>query len=550
MKSARVLLLFTMFFMPGSRAQSQDPIQSYESLISDIQAAVKTHSQIARIETIGKTEQGREIHAVTLSAGDHSQKPALLIVAGIEATHLAGVQFAARFVLNTLEQYDKTDSIKQLLDRATIYIVVNANPDARKAGLTKPVAERNATLVPFDDDNDGHLDEDPPDDLNLDGLITSMRIKTPGGTWRPSKFDPRVLVPAVPDKGDKGVYELMSEGLDNDGDGQINEDAPGGVNPNRNFSFGYRFFSTESGAHPMIAKESRTLADFCIAQENIAVVLVFSSQDNLVSPWEHDKKDDDRAVKTSVDEKDAPYYKFIGDKYRDVTKFSDKPATKTGTGSFVDWAYFHFGRWALASKGWEVPQVRDTSKTDDKKKEQEADVKALFWLESAGVDAFVDWKPVQHPDYPDKIVEVGGFRPFALASPPVASLDTLSAKHHRFLYYLASLLPRADLENLKVEKLSGDLFRISADLVNTGYFPTNSAHGSKSGLCRNIRVALELKDGQTVVQGKRVTLTDPIAGSGGAFKLAWVVSAKSGTRLKLDVNGPTIINISREVDLK
>ena len=32
-----------------------------------------------------------------------------------------------------------------------------------------------------DDDNDGRLDEDGPEDLNKDGFITVMRVKDPNG---------------------------------------------------------------------------------------------------------------------------------------------------------------------------------------------------------------------------------------------------------------------------------------------------------------------------------------------------------------------------------
>ncbi len=55
------------------------------------------------------------------------------------------------------------------------------NPDAARADFTTPRCERTSNGNPLDDDLDMQVDEDGPDDLNQDGLITSMRVKDPEG---------------------------------------------------------------------------------------------------------------------------------------------------------------------------------------------------------------------------------------------------------------------------------------------------------------------------------------------------------------------------------
>ena len=52
-----------------------------------------------------------------------------------------------------------------------------------------------------------------------------MRRKDPGGGFKVSPEDPRLLVPVKP--GEPGEYEVLGlEGIDNDGDGAVNEDPP------------------------------------------------------------------------------------------------------------------------------------------------------------------------------------------------------------------------------------------------------------------------------------------------------------------------------------
>ena len=88
---------------------------------------------------------------------------------------------------------------------------------------------------PKDDDRDGLFDEDFPDDLDGDGNITTMRKKDPNGNYKEDPEDPRILVRVKP--GEKGEWSMLGqEGIDNDGDGNVNEDSEGFVDPNRNLA--------------------------------------------------------------------------------------------------------------------------------------------------------------------------------------------------------------------------------------------------------------------------------------------------------------------------
>ena len=129
----------------------------------------------------------------------------------------------------------------------------------------------------------GLVDEDGPEDLNGDGLITSMRVEDPEGEFIP---DParaaRCSLKADKAKGEKGAWKLLSEGVDNDKDEQWNEDGLGGVNLNRNFPLQLLSSSRpDAGRHQVSESETRALADFVVAHPNIGLAFTFGAADNL-----------------------------------------------------------------------------------------------------------------------------------------------------------------------------------------------------------------------------------------------------------------------------
>lgn len=93
------------------------------------------------------------------------------------------------------------------------------------------------------DDLDLKADEDGPDDLNGDGIISYMRYKDPEGAMIVDPDDDRLMIRVDPIKGIRGEYKVIYEGIDNDKDGLINEDGPGGVVINRNFPHDYKHYT-------------------------------------------------------------------------------------------------------------------------------------------------------------------------------------------------------------------------------------------------------------------------------------------------------------------
>ncbi|MBI4811580.1 MAG: hypothetical protein HY800_09130 [Ignavibacteriales bacterium] len=564
--------------------------------------AVSSHKDIAMIESIGKTLEKRDLWAVTIGGKDAESRRAMLIVGGVDADRLIGSELTLRFMNFLLTNYGKVDSITQLINSTTFYILPRVNPDASEEFFKKPLYARTFNAKPTDDDKDDVIDEDGFDDLNGDGLITMMRIKDNRGEWIPHTDDPRIMKKVDPSNGEVGIYKLYTEGIDNDKDEQWNEDEEGGVDFNMNFPHNYQFFSKGSGSHQISEAETRAVTDFCFSHPNIAVVFAFSSNDNLMNPWKKEQRqgqpsqdqrsqcrripmDDEEQTPrftTSVMDEDEQYYTYISKQYQEITKLKAAPQSTKGEGAFGEWAYYHLGRWSFAANPWWIPEIEpkkdsaaiDTTKKkhqqekkgqegerkfdmvkgkgpDEKPDEYADQLKALKWLDTNRIkDGFINWTKIKHKDFPDNEVEVGGFRPYILTNPPTDSIDIIASKQNVFLAWLGTMLPQIAIRNVKIEPIDGKVFRLTADITNAGYFPSNSAMGDKARWSRNVKVLLDIGKEQSLAGGKLKIVLDPIKGNGGRHEIIWLIVSKPGESVTITAESSMTGKATQTVTLK
>jgi hypothetical protein len=523
------------------------------------QVASLASSEFVTATSLGKTLGGREMHLLMIGSGKAEEKPAILIVGNVHAPHLAGGELALR-VARQLAEKAKTDAnIKELLERHTFYVIPRPNPDGSEKCLSsQPHFEHEGNARQTDDDRDFDVGEDPPDDLNGDGWITMMRVADDTGQYMPHPDDPRVLIKADAKKNERGRYRLYVEGKDDDGDEQFNEDAASGVSLNRNFTFRYPSFDRAAGPHAVSEIESRAIADFAFDHPNIAVVFTFTPEDNLMNPWKPNTSAEGGRIKTTLLSADAPYQDFIANSYQKAHGGKSAPASPPGEGSFSEWAYFHYGRWSLAARGWWIPQVAAPAgdKAGEKKPSDEKrgadDINALRWFAEQAIDGFVAWTPVEHPDFPGKRVEVGGFKPFYQLNPPAAELDALAERHFQFLTQLPSVLPRIELRSAKAEPLGGGVYRVSATVVNNGYLPTMSEMGRVSQQAYPLQIKLDLPADTQWIQGSPRVELGKLDGNGGQAERTWIVRLLSPApaTAKLKVWAPAVGSHEIQVELK
>lgn len=545
-----------LFILAGMLAFStysfaQNTYQNHSQIASRLKAINSKFGTKATVQSIGKSKGGHDIFVLTLGKGNTTNKPAIAILAGIDGQHLAGTEVAIQLA----EKLVANDSLSQLLDTKTFYIIPSINPDAQEQFSAKLKFERSGNDVDTDDDRDGRLNEDPFEDLNNDGQITFMRIEDPTGTYIISKDDPRVMVKADPAKGEIGKYIVLTEGIDNDKDGLFNEDGIGGVNIDKNGTYDYPIFTQGSGEYAASESETKALLDYLYQSKNIFAVLTFGPANNLSEAPKFDKSKTAKRIITGILEKDAAVGEQISKLYNTQTGLKDAPAMPQTKGNIAQTAYFHYGRYSFSTPTWWAPKVtaakdsskKEASKVPDKSGDND-DIKYLKWADTQKItNAFVNWQSIKHPDFPDKNVEVGGIAPYAKLNPPVAYLNEITDKHLKFLSAFVKQMPDIQVVNVQSEAVSAGLTRVSVQVVNKGLLPTNAEIGDRVRWVQKVKTELKLSGNQTIISGKKINLRGSLA-AGEVQEYSWLISG-SGT-VGIEAGAPTAGSKSVTVTLK
>jgi len=525
MNTKKPLFLFLIIFLaaciPGIHASgnpSQTDYASHQQLTRRLSTLAQSHPDVLKLQSLTKTDGGKDIWVLTIGMGDINNKPALAIVGGTSGDHLLGSELAVQFAEKLITQKDQAE-IKELLNRVVFYVFPDMSPDAREQYFAPLRYERLGNANPTDLDRDGRIGEDGYDDLNKDGMITMMRIKDPTGEWIKHPEDERVMVKARIEKGEKGEYILLSEGIDNDKDGKFNEDGPEGVIFNKNFSFKYPAFARGAGEHAVSEKETRAIADFLFAAKNVYAVISFGEANNLTEPLKYNENAAKARIHTSWLENDIKINQQISNLYKKHMAKATPKAVAGSDGDFFQWAYFHYGRFSFSTQAWQIPA--------SEKPEPDAiasdELNFLKWAQQNEIsDVFVPWTAVEHPDFPGRQVEVGGMVPFALKNPPYHMVDSIAEKHVGFIVDVAALHPRIDIINIQTEKLGRNLHRVTANIINSGSFPTASQTGDRLRWVQKTVVRATPGNKQSVVSGKTIDIIGVIDGNSSVTR-SWLI---------------------------
>jgi hypothetical protein len=503
-------------------------------------------SEWVSVSSLGNSLSGKEISLLTIGVGKLHDKPGIVIVGNVQSAHLAGGELALRIARQLGAKAEQDAATQKLLEQVTFYIIPRPDPDGAAKCFVRPFREPAGNARKTDDDRDFAFGEDPPEDLNGDGWITQMRVEDPSGTHLPHPEDARLLIPVDPKKNEAGKYRIYTEGRDNDEDGQFNEDAGDGVSLNRNFPFRYGAFQPHAGANAASEPETRALLDFLYDRPNIAVVLWFSPEDNLFHPWKAKPDADKGKRKSSVQGPDVTPLEYLAEQYRQAHGGKGAPEQAPGPGSAVEWGYFHYGRWSLAARGWWLPKVEGNS--EEKRGAEESN--ALRWFAQEHIDGFADWQPIEHPDFPGKKVEVGGFKPFYRLNPPARELDDLAKKHLDYLLQMPGWFPRLEIGEPTAEPLGGGVVRVTATAINRGYLPNMPEMGRINGEAYPLQMALDAPKDAELLQGPLRMRVKRLAGQGGQEEKTWILRFREEIPAKLHLRLWAPAVGGKEVDLE
>lgn len=437
----KILILFLIFLIPalsmeaagietGSEATSSNFYHDFASLTQVLKGLAAQKPQIAKLTSIGKSLQGKDLWMLEISGTQgkpKGEKQALLICANLEGDHIIGSEVALGIANYLIGQYGQDEKVTSLLDKRTFYIIPRANPDGAELFFAKIQKDHQGNLKARDDDYDWLLDEDGPEDLNQDGMITMMRVKDKEGEWYIDKKDPRLMKKKDADTSLDSLYKLYPEGIDNDGDELYNEDGAGGFNINRNFPHNFGYKPKGLGVYPTSENETVAVIDFMTKyvaklktqpHRNICGVLIFSKYDNLAAgtgiecgtptfpePPQAEQAPaagmrmffrmgsrrgaqaapqapprDPQPKKTET--KDNPIFKSTSDKYKEITGIKNAVSEKP-VGSMLEWAYFQFGvpafsanLWSLREESGQTPPAK--KRAPSAKPDSTADRRAMF----------------------------------------------------------------------------------------------------------------------------------------------------------------------------
>lgn len=447
----------------------------------------KAYPQLAKLSSIGKSVEGRDIWLLTVSntkAGDPDKNPAIYIDGNIHSNEVQGAEVALYTGWYLTEMYGKVDWITELLDQKTFYIVPTINPDARDYFIFQantPHSPRGG-MDPRDDDGDGLIDEDGYDDLDGDGNIVQMRIKDPNGRWIPDSDDPRLLVPAKPDQ--PRMYTLLGwEGIDNDGDGLVNEDGPGFYDPNRNWAWSWapRYVQFGADRYPFSLPETRAVADFVMSRENIAAAQSYHNAGGMIlrGPGVSDDAKTYRA-------EDLQVYDFLGKLgeemipgYRYLIVHKD---LYTVYGGELDWFYGARGIITFSNELW-------TSYDLFRRKPGETvsffgTPKDIFRFDKLLLfgEGIVDWKPFDHPQYGK--IEIGGIKKAWTRTAPSFLLEEMCHRNMAFTLFHAYHTPQVSVDTVVSKSLPGGLTEITATVRNSRVIPTRTSQDVQNRITR------------------------------------------------------------------
>jgi hypothetical protein len=531
-----IISLALTIILLGPLTSVRSQYRDHKQIAQKAEALGRQYPDLCQVKSLVNTIGGYDIWLITIGTGIKDNKPGVAVIGGIDGKYILGRELAMGFAENLLKNSGDT-YIKGLLDKVTFYIFPDVSPDASAQFFSEVKYERNINSRTTDDDKDFVFDEDPCEDLNKDGFITLIRIKDPAGNYVECDEDNRVMVRADISKGQTGIYLLFSEGIDNDKDGNFNEDGAGGVNFNRNFTYNYEEFGINSGLYPVSEPETRALADFLYDRFNIYAVFSFGPQDNLgqlmkiqerPSSEQNQQKDlapeeerdrRERGRITSILKTDEQINKLVSDKYHEITGMKGSPPAMSEPGNFMEWAYFHYGRYSFSTPGWWL--------SVEKGKNHEAAL-LKFAEKNKLQDVFIPWTEITHPDFPGKKTEVGGIKPYALINPPSDTVGNLILSHYNFITAIASMHPELEFLDIKIENAGENIFRLSLKVHNKGVFATNTEIGEPNIWTRVMRLTLEPSKDQTILSGLKVQKINRLLGDESA-DFSWLISGKGGT---------------------
>jgi hypothetical protein len=469
---------------------------------------VKAYPNLAKLESIGKSYDGRDLWCIAItdySKGDATKKPGMYIDGNIHSNEVQGSEFALYTAWYLTESFNDNKFIKELLTDKIFYIVPTINPDARDSFFKNAnnAHSPRSGVVPVDNDMDGLVDEDGYDDLDGDGSIVMMRRKSLNGRFNIDPSNPNRMIAAGNDE--KGLYEMLGqEGIDNDGDGQVNEDgAQFEYDPNRDWGWNWQPNYVQNGAYkyPFSLPENRAVMEFVMKHPNIAAAQSFHNAGGMILRGPGALED-----LGTYHAADIQVYDAIGKKgediipgYKYLVVYKDLYSVFGGE---LDWFYGGRGIYTYSNELWTPYLMYNSDATRDANDHTSFQFDRYLLFK----DAFVEWHEYDHPQYGK--IEIGGFKKNFSRMHPGFLLESDAHRNMAFTIYHAYHTPKLEIDSIMEKDLGDGLKEVTAIIGNKRLMPTHSSQDIKYKIERPDHISI---NGAKVIAGMTVDNRNPAA---------------------------------------
>jgi len=482
-----------------------DKYHDYAEITQFAKDLVKAYPDLIKMESLGKSFEGRDIWMLKITNYKNAKpenKPGFYIDGGIHANELQGVEVSMYTAWYLVENFQTIVFVNNLLNEKVFYIAPSISPDSRENFIYKANNSNSSRsgMRPFDNDGDGAVNEDMLDDLDGDGNIVMMRRKSKTGRW---KADPKYPTRMYQVKADEmGDFDMLGyEGIDNDGDGLVNEDMPGTYDPNRDWAWNWQPNYVQNGAlfYPGSLPETRAVKNFIVNHPNIAGA---QSYHNYVGMFLRGPGAAEDAI--FYNKQDIEVYDVIGKLgekmipgYNYFVILKDLYTVYGGEIDFLSLSrgIFTFSNELMTSYKLFNEKTKESRWENDEF--NQFDKYLLFG------DGYVQWKKYNHPQFGE--IEVGGSKKNYIRNHPGFMLQEDAHRNMAFTLYHAYQTPKLEVVAVTTKKLSGDLTAVTATIMNTRIIPTHSSHDVKNKIERPDYISIK---GASVVVGMTVENED------------------------------------------
>ena len=530
----------------------------YAELKADLEYLAEKYPSLTDLDVNCVTEEGRNQYVLTITnkeTGNALSKPGWYLDGNIHAGEITASMCAMHTIDYLLTNYGEDKAATKIIDEYTVYVIPRVTPDGAETYFKTPYSLRSV--------NREYLPEKGgivPEDIDGDGVIRMMRIKTPYGAWKIDPANKDQMVKRSPSDFEGDFYDIYKEGyLESfDGDENLKEKkADWGLDFNRNFPYGWFADHRQKGAgkYPFSNTETKALADFVLAHPNIGGAAIGHTSGGLVlSP-------PGTRPESTISHGDAESFKQIANMgkeelgYIPINIFDSFMSDQShyDSGALDDWMYqtqgiiaYTIEFWNLAEKAG-VPVEWGQKKAPRFDKTIERFNACMAWVKEHAPRYYSEWKEFDHPALGK--VEIGGFNiKRTLQNPPEEYLLNECENDTKFNMRFVLSMPKLSIDDIEAEEVEKGIFKVTVTVGNKGYLPTNISDEAVT-LKVNKPVKVSIK-GAEIIAGKETQEIGDLSGFGrtdtGVFfygnistnsnakarkKLSWIVKGEKGSKI-------------------